>query len=115
MQKVPDGLWNAFLEQVGDPGHHVRLVAALPKTVIVQGAAQASTAAGNGFSAIQAVWRIQAAHLGLVWRTARKLVHMWSGLLGAEFRDIDPWEFVAPGDQQTQGSNGGHEPSRWQP
>ena len=38
---VPDGLWGSFLEQVGDPGHQVRLIAALPKTVIVQGAVQA--------------------------------------------------------------------------
>jgi len=38
---VPDGLWGSVLEQVGDPGHQVRLIAALPKTVIVQGAVQA--------------------------------------------------------------------------
>ena len=24
--KVPDGLWGSFLQQVGDPGHHVRLI-----------------------------------------------------------------------------------------
>ena len=56
---VPDGLWAAFLQQVGDPGHSVRLVAALPKPVIVQGAVQASTANGSGFSSVQA------AHVGL--------------------------------------------------
>ena len=38
---VPDGLWTAFVQQVGDPGHH-RLIAALPKSVIIQGAVQAS-------------------------------------------------------------------------
>ena len=93
--EVPDGLW-------GDPGHHVRLIAALPKTVIVQGAAQASTAAGAGFSAVQA------AHVGLVWRTSRKLVHMWSGLPIAEFKDVGPWEAANAGNASSAtGIDGG--------
>ena len=62
------------------------------KTVIVQGAVQASTAAGAGFSAVQA------AHVGLVWRTSRKLVHMWSGLPIAEFKGVDPWEAANSGN-----------------
>lgn len=57
--EVPDGLWTAFVQQVGDPGHDIRLIAALPKSVIGQGAIQASTATGAGFSAVQA------AHVGL--------------------------------------------------
>ena len=40
--EVPDGLWTAFVQQVGDPGHDIRLIAALPKSVIIQGAVQAS-------------------------------------------------------------------------
>ena len=100
--EVPDGLWGSFLQQVGDPGHHVRLIAALPKTVIVQGAVQASTAAGAGFSAVQA------AHVGLVWRTSRKLVHMWSGLPIAEFKDVDPWEAANSGNAPgATGADGG--------
>ena len=30
---MPDGLWTAFLQQVGGPGHNIRLVAALPMAI----------------------------------------------------------------------------------
>ena len=34
---------------------------------------------------------MQATHLGLVWRTARKIVHLWSGAPEEAFMDSDPW------------------------
>eukprot|EP00435_Cladocopium_sp_Y103_P025058 s1947_g6.t1 len=71
---------------VGDPGPHVRLLAALPRAALVQGAVQGSSLDGGGFSATQA------AQVGLVWRTSRKLVHIWAGLPEEEFKDVDPWE-----------------------
>ena len=97
---MPDGLWNAFIQQVGDPGDNVRLLAALPRAVIVQGAVQASSPGGLAFSAVQA------AHVGLVWRTSRRLVHIWSGLPPGEFRDVDPWE-AANLEQGTTNAAGG--------
>ena len=55
-------VWQTFVHQ------------ALPRTVVVQGCVQ-----------------VQATHVGLVWRTCRKLVHLWAGLPEGEFVDIDPW------------------------
>ena len=87
---VTDPVWGSFIHQAGDPGNHIRLVAALPKPVIVQAAVQASLPDGTALSAVQA------AQVGLVWRTARKVVHLWAGLAEDEFVDSDPWE---PGGQ----------------
>eukprot|EP00435_Cladocopium_sp_Y103_P066414 s1794_g28.t1 len=78
----------------GQSGPHIRLLAALPRAALVQGAVQASSHDGGSFSAIQA------AQVGLVWRTARKLVHLWAGLPDSEFQDCDPWE---PGGQAEGG------------
>jgi len=62
---VPDGLWTAFVQQVGDPGHH-RLIAAV----------RDHSRCSSGFCGI----------------AARKLAHVSSGLPGEEFKDVDPWE-----------------------
>lgn len=35
---------------------------------------------------------MQAAQVGLVWRTNRRLVHAWSGVDDELFVDIDPWK-----------------------
>ena len=87
---VSDPLWAAFVHQADDPGNHVRLLAALPRPVIVQSAVQASFANGETFSAVQA------RQVGLVWRAARKVVHLWAELPEGEFADLHPWE---PGGQ----------------
>jgi hypothetical protein len=34
---------------------------------------------------------MQATHVGLVWRTCRKVIHLWAGLPEGDFIDIDPW------------------------
>eukprot|EP00435_Cladocopium_sp_Y103_P057135 s307_g19.t1 len=93
---VPDPLWASFISQVGDPGPHIRLLAALPRAALVQGAVQGSTTDGGSFSAIQA------AQVGLVWRTSRKLVHLWAGLPEDDFKDLDPWE---PRGGQAEGTD----------
>ena len=82
---VSDPLWQAWTAQVGDPGNHLRFLAALPKGVVVQGCVQALLPSGEALSAVQA------AQVGLVWRTSRKLVHHWSGADEASFVDVDPW------------------------
>ena len=71
---LADPLWQAFVHQVGDPGPHIRILAALPRTVVIQGCVQATLASGDMLSAIQAT------HVGLVWRTCRKVAHLWAGL-----------------------------------
>ena len=82
---VPDPLWQAFVSQVGDPGVHIRILSALPPGVLVQGCVQGTLPTGELLSAIQAT------HVGLVWRTCRKVVHLWAGLPEGEFVDVDPW------------------------
>ena len=70
---VPDPLWAAFVTQAFDLGNHIRLLAALPRPVIIQSAVQASFANGETFSAVQAT------QVGLVWGAARKVVHLYMG------------------------------------
>ena len=62
--RLPATLWEAFTEQVGNPGGDIRVLAALPAHVVVHGIGQ-SMIAGQGLSAVEA------AHVGLVWRVAR--------------------------------------------
>ena len=78
---VADPLWQAFTAQVGDPGQHIRILAALPRAVVIQG----TLPTGEMMSAVQAT------HVGLVWRTCRKVVHLWAGLPEGDFVDMDPW------------------------
>ena len=82
---MSDHIWQAFINQAGDPGPHLRILAALPRTVAIQGCVQGTLATGDMLSAMQAT------HVGLVWRTSRKVVHLWAGLPEGDFVDIDPW------------------------
>ena len=79
---LDDSLWTSWVAQVGDPGNQIRVLASLPKGVVVQGCVQALQSSGEAFSAMQA------AHVGLVWWTSRRF---WAGLDESEFVDIDPW------------------------
>ena len=83
---LPDPVWGAFVGQVGDPGNNLRVVAALPAHIVTAAALQAVLPSGEAISPVQA------AHLGLVWRNARKLVHLWAGLPEEDFIDVDPWQ-----------------------
>ena len=88
--RVPATVWEAFLEQVGNPGQELRVVAALPAHIVVQGIGQAQVA-GVGLSATEA------AHVRLVWRVARMAMYLKKGGDAALFEDVDPW---APSDNQ---------------
>ena len=83
---VPDEIWNAFTAIVGDPVNDVRLLAALPRFVVVQALGQAILPDGNSISPIQA------AQVGLVWRSSRMMAHIRAGGNPEEFTDVDPWE-----------------------
>ena len=39
---VDNNLWNAILHQIGDPGPHIRVIAALPPQVLVQSCVSAT-------------------------------------------------------------------------
>ena len=83
---VGDDVWDAWIANVGDPGTDLRLLAALPRSAVVGGCQAAVTAAGNGFTAIQAT------QVGLLWRLARRVLAFRAGLSADEFQDEDPWE-----------------------
>ena len=85
---VGDDLWAAIVHQVGDPGPHVRLIAALPAQVVVQSSMSAVLPTGDNLTAIQATY------VGLLWRTSRKMVHIWAGRPEEEFVDVGPWAVV---------------------
>ena len=87
--RVDDNLWTAIIHQIGDPGPHIRVLAALPAQVIVQSSVSATLATGDNLTAVQAT------HVGLLWRSARKIVHGWAGLPEATFIDVDPWAVVS--------------------
>ena len=44
---------------------------------------------------------MQATHVGLVWWTCRKVIHLWAGLPEGDFVDVDPWSTDA-GDVQKE-------------
>ena len=83
-------LWTAIVHQIGDPGPHVQVAAALPAPVIVQSCVSATLANGDNLTAVQAT------HVGLLWRTPRKLVHFWAGLPDTAFRDVEQWRLADP-------------------
>ena len=99
--RVPATIWEAFLEQVGNPGQDLRVVAALPAHIVVQGIGQAQ-AAGVGLSAIEA------AHVGLVWRVARMVMFLKRGGDITNFEDVDPW--VPKDPSKFPGQAQGHAP-----
>ena len=93
--RLPPTLWEAFCEQVGNPGTDLRVLAALPAHVVVQGIGQAQLA-GNGLSAVEA------AHVGLMWRVARFKMYLLKGGPIENFVDVDPWEPNSNGPAQGQ-------------
>ena len=86
---VGDDVWGAIIHQTGDPGSHIRVVASLLPQVVVQSSVSATLRNGDNLTAVQAT------HVGLLWRTARKMVHIWAGLPEADFMDVDPWAAVS--------------------
>ena len=97
---VDDNLWNSILHQIGNPGPHIRVVAALPPQVLVQSCVSATLANGDNLIAIQA------AHA-----SARKMGHGWAGLPEGDLKDMDPWATVKgnqdSADQSAPTSNAG--------
>ena len=75
---IGDDLRGAIVHQIGDPGPHLRVLAALPPQVIVQSSVSATLPAGDNLTAVQAT------HVGLLWRTSRKLIRGWSKTAGGQ-------------------------------
>ena len=87
--QVEQELWDGFCVQVGNFNDDIRLLAAFPRTGIVQGASQ--TTVWTRFGSIPAT-PVQATQLGLVWRLARRVAANQAGVTEQDFVDVDPWQ-----------------------
>ena len=97
----PDEPWDAFTAVVGDPVNSLNAVAALPSFVVVQGVAQALLPDGSPLSAIQA------AQVGLIWRTCRYACYLHNEGVAKDFLDEDPWAPVNYGVTTAAAPTGG--------
>ena len=80
---VDPAAWRLWLTQVGDPQDDLRLVAALPKSVV---AGACGLAAQNGPFSV-----LHAAQVGLVWRLAKMVMSHRAARQPQEHVDGDPW------------------------
>ena len=82
---VPVDLWQAFITEAGNPQEDIRLLAALPGTLVAAALSQAVLPGDVRLSAIQA------AQVGLVWKLARRLMFVKGGGQWDEWTEEDPW------------------------
>ena len=82
---VPEDLWSAFVREAGAPGDDIRLLAALPGSVVAASLNQATLADDVALTAVQA------AQVGLVWKLARRLMFVRGGGRWDDWVDEDPW------------------------
>ena len=95
--RVPPNLWTSFVNSAGDPGENIRVLAALPPGALRQACLSAILDTGDALTPMQAT------HVGLVWRSSRKWIHLTAGLPEMEFNDLDPWE-ETKSQEQPQGN-----------
>ena len=80
---VEDSVWDAFIRVAGDPGDDYRLLAALPPAALAATTEAATMVSGKYLTVVQA------AQVGLVYRLARRKLHVEAGL---DIRLwVDPW------------------------
>ena len=82
---IPQSVWTAFINQVGDPGTSIQFVAALPAFIVSQACSAATFPDGSMFNPINAT------QVGLVWRVCRKAIFVKNGGAEADFIDVEPW------------------------
>ena len=85
--RLAEGLWNAFVARAGDPGDDIRLLAAMPPRAIAV-ACEAAEILPEG----EPLTAMQATHVGLVYRLARRICWINSGGEWQEWVDPNPWE-----------------------
>ena len=81
-------VWAAFTSRAGDPGNDLRLLASLPPPAVAAACEVASLPDGRPLTAIQA------AHVGLVCRLCRRVLHLREGGNWETWEDVDPWQSV---------------------
>ena len=100
--KVTDEPWNAFVQQVGNVGEDLRLLAALSRPAVLAGISVALLPDGSPLSPLQAT------QVGLVWRLARRVMAHLGGIRESEFVDVEVWLDNPPGssDSSTRTTGG---------
>ena len=83
---MEDAVWTAFVQSAGDPGDDYRLLGALPPSAMAAAVEGATLPNGEQLTVIQA------AQLGLVYRLARRRIHVDAGLDLQLWVDPDPWK-----------------------
>ena len=84
--EVEDLVWEAFIRAIGDPGDNSALLANLPPSTVAQAVESAELEDGTKVTVIQAT------QLGLVYRLARRKLHLDNGLDLNLWVDPDPWQ-----------------------
>ena len=97
--QLDDAVWRAFVAQAGDPGTDQRLLASLPPSAIAAACEVASLDDGTPLTAIQA------AHVGLVYRLCRRLLHLREGGNWDTWEDADPWQAQPPTSSPTRATS----------
>ena len=87
---IPDPVWTAFTEAAGDPGDDLKAMGALPPSLVATCLTSARLADGERLTTIQA------SQVGLVFRAARRNLHVQAGGDVAAWTDPNPWEPTSP-------------------
>eukprot|EP00435_Cladocopium_sp_Y103_P059823 s1426_g21.t1 len=82
---VPAPVWESFVEAVGDPGDDLRLLAAMPASMLGETVAACRVQGGRRITAMEAI------QVGLVYRASHRLVHLSMGGSSATWVDPDPF------------------------
>ncbi len=83
---VEASVWSAFMESAGDPGTDLRPLASLPVNTFTDCVTAAVKADGRRLSVMEA------SQLGLVYRAARRWLHLQAGLPLASWVGRNPWD-----------------------
>ncbi len=84
---LQDNLWEAFVARAGDPGEDLRLLAAMPPQAIA-----VACEAAEILPSKEALTAMQATHVGLVYRLARRICWANSGMDWMSWEHPNPWE-----------------------
>ena len=87
---MDSNVWAAFIARAGDPGSDIRLLASLPPSAVAAACEVAALPDGSPLSAIQA------AHVGLVYRLAKRILYQEGGGNWDQWEDVDPWQAQSP-------------------
>lgn len=79
-------VWSAFLQSAGDPGNDLRPLASLPVSTFTDCVTEAVKSDGRRLSVMEA------SQLGLVYRAAKRWLHVQAGLPTSSWVDRNPWE-----------------------